>query len=276
MLPTKRSAIALALRRPHWCLDDADADRGEDGVERGGEFGVAVPDQEPELAPGVVEAHDQVAGLLGQPGAGGVGGDAEDVHAAGGVLDDEERVQPPQGDGLNMEQVAGQDRVRLRAEELTPRRSGPARCGIDPGCMEDRPDRRGADLVAEAGELAVDAVVPPCRILGSQAEDQGAQASGDGRSTGPDGLSGPAAGDELAVPAQDGGRRDHQPEVSAGGGSSRMRAAIRARSVQLIRGRGIRRWSTASWWRRTRISMSLVVSDRVHSTIQPKSLVNIW
>ena len=45
-------------------------------------------------------------------------------------------------------------------------------------------------------------------------------------------------------------------------GSSRVRAAIRARSVQLIRGRGVRRWSTASWWRRTRISISLVVSDR--------------
>jgi hypothetical protein len=30
-------------RCPHWCLDDADVDCGEDGVERGGEFGVAVP-----------------------------------------------------------------------------------------------------------------------------------------------------------------------------------------------------------------------------------------
>ena len=27
-------------------------------------------------------------------------------------------------------------------------------------------------------------------------------------------------------------------------------------------GRGVRRWSTASWWRRTKISISLVVSDR--------------
>ena len=60
----------------------------------------------------------QVAGLLGEPGAGGVGGDAEDVHAAGGVLDDEERVQPVQGDRVEVEQVAGQDRVRLRAQEL--------------------------------------------------------------------------------------------------------------------------------------------------------------
>ena len=49
-------------------------------------------------------------------------------------------------------------------------------------------------------------------------------------------------------------------------GSSRLRAAITARSVQLIRGRGVRRRSTASWWRRTRISISLPVWDRLRST----------
>ena len=53
-------------------------------------------------------------------------------------------------------------------------------------------------------------------------------------------LGGPAAGDELAVPAQDRGRGDEQPEASADG-SSRVRAAITARSVQRIRGRGVRR-----------------------------------
>jgi hypothetical protein len=69
-------------RCPHRCLDDPDVDGGEDGVEGGGELGVAVADQKPELAPGVVEVDEQVAGLLGQPGSGGVGGDAEDVYPA--------------------------------------------------------------------------------------------------------------------------------------------------------------------------------------------------
>ena len=81
-------------RRPHRCLDDADVDGGEDRVECRRELGVAVTDEEPKPAAGVVEVHEQVAGLLGEPGAGGMRGDAEDVHAAGGVLDDEERVQP--------------------------------------------------------------------------------------------------------------------------------------------------------------------------------------
>ena len=98
---------------PHRRLDDADVDGGEHRVERGGELGVAIANQEPDAAAGVVEIHDEVAGLLGQPGAGRVGGDAEDVYAAGGVLDDEERVQPVQGDGVEVEQVAGEDRVRL-------------------------------------------------------------------------------------------------------------------------------------------------------------------
>jgi hypothetical protein len=32
-----------------------------------------------------------------------MGGDAQDVHAAGRVLDDKERVEPVQGDGVDME-----------------------------------------------------------------------------------------------------------------------------------------------------------------------------
>ena len=168
-------------------------------------------------AAGVVEVHEQVAGLLGEPGAGGVGGDAEDVHAAGGVLDDEERVEPVQGDGVEVEQVAGQDGVRLGVQELAPRWSGSPRCGVDPGGVQDRPDGGGADLVAEAGEFAVDASISPGGVLGGQAHDQGTQAGGDGWSTGPDGLGGPAAGDQLAVPAQDGGRGDEQPEAAGRG-----------------------------------------------------------
>src|SRR3954452_8591873 len=151
------------------------------------------------------------------PGAGRVGGDAEDVHPAGGVLNDEERIQPAQGDRLQMQQVAGQDRVRLRPQEPAPRWFGPTRRGIDPGCLQDGPDGRGADPVAQPGELAVDSPVPPRRILGGQARDEGAQAGGDGRSTGPDGRRCPAAGDELAVPAQDGGRGDEQAEAAGRG-----------------------------------------------------------
>ena len=225
---------------------------------------------------GVVEVHEQVAGLLGQPGAGGVGGDAEDVHAAGGVLDDEERVQPVQGDGVEVKQVAGQDRVRLRAQELASR-------SVRPGAVRGRSRRRGGSS----------------RRWRRRSGSRGRRARR-GRVDIPRwGSRWPGAGPGRE--RRRGWRVDRarvgwvvqrraiswrcQRRMVAGvtssprrrrAGSSRVRAAIRARSVQVIRGRGVRRWSTASWWRRTRISMSLVVSDRVRSTIQPRSLVHIW
>jgi hypothetical protein len=133
------------------------------------------------------------------------------------VLDDEERVEPVEGDRVEVEQVADEDRVGLRLEELRPSRSGPPRCGVDSGGVQNCPDGGGADLVAEADEFAVDASISPRRILGGQAHDQGAQACGDGGSPGSDGLGGPAAGDELAVPAQDGGRGDEQSAASRPG-----------------------------------------------------------
>src|SRR5690348_11660994 len=96
-------------------------------------------------------------------------GNAEDVDAPGGVLDDEERVQPVQRDGVEVEQVAGEDGVRL----------------------QDGPDGGGADLVAEADELAMDPSISPGGVLGGQTNDQRANAGGHRRSTGPCGLGGP-------------------------------------------------------------------------------------
>jgi hypothetical protein len=61
-----------------------------------------------------------------------VGGDAEDVYAAGGMLDDEVRIQPMQADGVELEQVAGQDRVRLCPEKLRPRGTCSAGAGSIP------------------------------------------------------------------------------------------------------------------------------------------------
>ena len=83
-------------------------------------------------------------------------GDPEDVHPAGGVLDDEERVEPVQGDGVEVKQVASENPVRLGPQKLGPRGSGAARRRVDAGAVQDFPDGGGADLVAEAGEFAVD------------------------------------------------------------------------------------------------------------------------
>jgi len=100
-------------RRLYRCLDDADVSGGEDSVEGCGELGVAVPDEELGATADVVEVHKQVASLLGQPGPGGMRGDAEDVHSPGSVLNDEERVQPAQG-------TAGRPKTRARCTGRPP------------------------------------------------------------------------------------------------------------------------------------------------------------
>src|SRR4051794_1082906 len=61
------------------------------------------------------------------------------------------RTPAPRG---ALEQVAGQDRLGLRPQKLAPRWSGPPRCRVDAGGVQDSPDGGGADLVAEVGELA--------------------------------------------------------------------------------------------------------------------------
>src|SRR6185312_5646283 len=89
----------------------------------------------------VAEVHEKVAGLLGDPGAGGVGGDPGDVHAAAAVLDHDEDVEAAQAHGVDVGEVDGEDRVGLRGQELSPGRSGPSGRGIESRVLQDLPDR---------------------------------------------------------------------------------------------------------------------------------------
>ena len=94
---------------------------------------ISVADQEPELLGVVAEVHEQVAGLLGHPGAGGMGGDPGEVYAAAAVLDHQEHVEAAQEDGVDVGEVDREDRLGVRGEEMAPGRSGAVRSGIDPG-----------------------------------------------------------------------------------------------------------------------------------------------
>ena len=124
-----------------------------------GEFAVPVADQEPEPVGAIAEIHQQVAGLLGHPGAGWVGGDPGDVHAATLVLDHDEDVEAAQEDGVDVGEVDREDRMSLGGEELSPGRTGPSRRWIEPRARQDRPDGRGGYRMAEADQLALNASV---------------------------------------------------------------------------------------------------------------------
>jgi hypothetical protein len=92
--------VAVRLRRTGRDLHNVDGLGGEDGVESGGELGVAVADEEVEGADLVTEVYQQVAGGLGSPGRARVSGHVEYVHPAGADLHHEQDVEAAQCDGV--------------------------------------------------------------------------------------------------------------------------------------------------------------------------------
>ena len=72
------------------------------------------------MAGALAEVHEQVAGLLGGPRRGGVGSDAEDVHAPCLDLHYEEDIQALAEHGVSVQEVARQNPGRLRGQELPP------------------------------------------------------------------------------------------------------------------------------------------------------------
>src|SRR5829696_3442302 len=127
MLPTKRSAIALArgartgVRMMRTLLAVTTASKAAVNVASRSRM------RNRTRRPASSRSMRRFAGLLGQPGCGGVGGDAEGVHAAGGVLDDEEDIQPAQGDRLKVEQVEA--RIECAWARRNSVHDGPARRG---------------------------------------------------------------------------------------------------------------------------------------------------
>jgi hypothetical protein len=122
-------------RRPHRRLGDRHPGRGEHRVEGLGEPGVTVADQEPEGPAGISQVHHQVACLLGHPRPGWVRGDPEDMHGTGGMLHDEQHIQPGQTDRIEVDYVTG--KMPLAGRSGTAAHVGPDRrvAGSTPACL---------------------------------------------------------------------------------------------------------------------------------------------
>jgi hypothetical protein len=133
-----------------------------------------------------------------------VGSDSSDVDAATVVLYHEEKVEAAQEDGVDVGEVDGEDGVGLGGEELSPGRSGSSWRGIESGVFHDLPDGGGGDGVAEADQFAVDASVAPAGILAGHLQHQVPDRRCGGRSAWSSVRVGPAVGDEVGVPAQQG------------------------------------------------------------------------
>ena len=118
--------------------------------------------------------------------------------------------------------------------------------------------------MAEPGRFAVDSAVPPARVVSRHPQPdrrsgrRPSAAAGDG----------PAAPDQVAVPPQHGLGGDEQPWPAATRNEPAQRGLHRS-VAQDGRGRATCRRSTASWWRRMRISASFDAQLRVSRPSQP-------
>jgi hypothetical protein len=123
----------------------------EHRIEAGDELRIAVADQRLQRVHPGAQLRGEVAGLLGDPRAGRVGGRPADVQPAGLVLDEDQRIDPSQQDGVDGQEVAGDDPVALGGQELLPRRARTSRRRVDASPGQDLPHRRGRDPVSGAG-----------------------------------------------------------------------------------------------------------------------------
>ncbi|MEV4890594.1 hypothetical protein AB0K48_14490 [Nonomuraea sp. NPDC055795] len=219
-MPIILSQCALALGDLWRALEDAQARVGEYRVEGIGELAGTVADQELDVRRFGV--HEEVAGGLGGPFARGVGGDAEQVGAAAAMFEQDQGVDAFEVDGVDVEEVDGDDVFGLGGQELLPRWSAAARGGFDFGLVRDVPHGRSGDLVAEAGQFAVDPPVAPAGIVGGHAQHQGLDRSCSGW---PPGAATstvvPHVRHELAVPDQQDGRGDREDLRPAASGYQR-------------------------------------------------------
>jgi hypothetical protein len=137
-------------------------------------FASPVADEVSEFCCVLTELPQELPGLLGDPCGGGMGGDAEDVDGAGAYLYDEQRVEALQADGVEMEEIGGEQAAGLGLEKVGPLavRRLAARRGAETGGTQPPPDGGGADFVPEAAQFTVYAPESPSGVLDAEPGDQ--------------------------------------------------------------------------------------------------------
>jgi hypothetical protein len=172
--------------------------------------------QEPQRAEAVTQVHGKVAGLLRRPRPGRSRGHPGQVQPAGAVLDEHQHVQPLAQHRLHDQEVTGDDGVAWAVRN----------------CRQVGPARRGAGSMPAACSISrtVDAAIacpsrasspwilrwPPGRVLPRHPDDLRLDRGSGGGSSRPT-VAGvvPLTGDEVTMPAQDGGRGDREDLAAA-------------------------------------------------------------
>jgi hypothetical protein len=252
-------------------LDRPGADRSEHGIERCGELGVPIADQELELRSPFPDVSDQVAGLLGGPRPRRVRRHTQDVDPTRADLHHEEHIQPAQQHGVHVQKVTRQQTTRLGGEELPPGRVRP------PAAPGQASRRQGS------GPPPRDSRVQTFRPGSDGVPRRDSPQRGGSPTRGPRQRPavGPAgSGRSSARRSACGATPNSVPGVTSRNrrnplGSSPAIAARTARSAQSNCGRPACRRSTATSWRKTSTSASLAASLRLSSASQPNTRVII-
>ena len=100
-----------------------------------------VAEQEADLGSSLVQHQQQVAGLLGDPAAVGVGRHPAEMDPSAVELDEAQHLQPPQPDRIDGEAVTDHDPGGLLAQERLPGRGRPSWRGVEPVAAQCRADR---------------------------------------------------------------------------------------------------------------------------------------
>ena len=109
-----------------------------------------------------------------------------------------------------MEEVRRQDRLGLPGKERPPGLPRPPGSRVDAGVLEDLPHRRRRQLVSQPGQLAVDAPVPPARVVPRHLRHQRTDRLRSARPSRTAPRIRPPPLDQVGVPAQQGPRGDDQ------------------------------------------------------------------
>ena len=196
----------VRVRRLHRRSYDSDVGVAKDPIERRRVLDIPIAEEEPRFDAIVVAPHLDVARLLRHPTLIRVICAGADEHAATGQVDEEEHVgssRAERRDHLLAEEVAGDQRVHVNAEELAP---GRVEIDISPrtgrredaGGVENPANRRSTDRQMKFMQLAHDSPVAPTEVLPSEPENQTATNCADTRATDSPGLFATAA---LTQPA---------------------------------------------------------------------------
>ncbi len=169
--------VSVGPRSPDRSLDDPRALGAKHLVERTRELRVPVPDHVADTSKRL--PHREVASLLSDPRRVRVPGHPQDRHPTRRDVDGEQHTERLKQDRLHSEEVQGEDRASLGAQECAPGGAVSAGSRTDAIGAQQRPDLGRRDPDAEFRELTPNPDASPPRVLPAHPEDEVSNVLGD-------------------------------------------------------------------------------------------------